>query len=248
MRFEDYHRTVVGYHGTRLSVALDIVSRKRGFKYSRNRDDWLGHGIYFWEYAPQQALWWAERRRRRQKWDEPIAILASMIRLGYCLDLLDPYNVKFVIGCQRQFAEAETFAGRSVPKNANHHKYLDCAVFQYLYDLTDDVRPIDSARAVYVPTGGEKRVWDRSWISQDAHIQVCVRNKTSILGTWLHPIQPGGLDEEEASEVADVGDESYVGPDLGPTQEDVSGGEDPDPGQSGADDSGGGGSGQAAPP
>jgi hypothetical protein len=55
MRFDDYHRTIVGYHGTRLSVALEIVSRRRTFKYSRNRDDWLGHGIYFWEHAPQQA-------------------------------------------------------------------------------------------------------------------------------------------------------------------------------------------------
>ena len=31
MRFDDCHRTIVGYHGTRLSVALDIVNRRRGF-------------------------------------------------------------------------------------------------------------------------------------------------------------------------------------------------------------------------
>ena len=94
MRFDDYHRTIVGYHGTRLSIALNIVNRRQTFKSSRNRDDWLGHGIYFWEYAPQQAYSWAEQRRKRKNWNEPIAILGSMIRLGFCFDLLDPYNVK----------------------------------------------------------------------------------------------------------------------------------------------------------
>lgn len=89
MRFDDYHRTIVGYHGTKLSTALDIVARKQSFKRSENRDEWLGHGIYFWEYAPQQAFWWAKRRQKRQNWKEPIAILAAMIRLGFCFDLLD---------------------------------------------------------------------------------------------------------------------------------------------------------------
>src|SRR4051794_22865003 len=107
MRFDDYHRTVVGYHGTRLSVALDVVNRRRFFKESRNRDDWLGHGVYFWEYAPQQAYWWAERRRRRQHWDEPVAILGSMIRLGFCLDLLDPFNVRYLKEIASEYREAE---------------------------------------------------------------------------------------------------------------------------------------------
>ena len=46
----------------------------------------------------RQARWWAERRQKRQGWDEPVAILGSMLRLGVCLDLLDPYNVKHVKG------------------------------------------------------------------------------------------------------------------------------------------------------
>src|SRR3954469_25733504 len=107
MRFDDYHRTIVGYHGTRLSVALDIVNRRRGFSHSRNRDDWLGHGIYFWEYAPSQARWWAERRQKRRGWNEPIAILGSMIRLGFCFDLLDPYNVTYLTEVYQEYRETQ---------------------------------------------------------------------------------------------------------------------------------------------
>lgn len=197
MRFDDYHRTIVGYHGTRLSVALDIVNRRRKFKFSRNRDDWLGHGIYFWEYAPQQAYSWAERRSRRQNWNEPIAILGSMIRLGFCFDLLDPYNVKYLKEVFGAYHEVETISGRTVPENANHHKYLDCAVFQYAYAAIENSEfgtSVDSARAVYVPTGNERRVWKRSWISDQAHIQICVRNPACIYRNLAPPFnQPGGL-------------------------------------------------------
>jgi hypothetical protein len=188
MRFDDYHRTIIGYHGTRLSVALDIVSRRRGFKYSSNRDDWLGHGVYFWEYAPKQALWWAERRHKRQGWNEPIAIVASMVRLGFCFDLLDPDNARHLARLHDDFILAQNDAGLKVPRNYNKYKALDCAVLQYAYaaiEETESVR-VDSARAVYVPTGTGKRLWKRSWLSRDSHIQVCVRNPQCILGTWLH--------------------------------------------------------------
>lgn len=46
-RYADYHRTVVGYHGTKKDTALRIVQGMEGFEPSRNEDDWLGHGIYF---------------------------------------------------------------------------------------------------------------------------------------------------------------------------------------------------------
>ena len=55
--FFDYHRTIVGFHGTSRSTAQDLVDGA-AFDASANDDDWLGHGIYFWEYAPQQAWWW----------------------------------------------------------------------------------------------------------------------------------------------------------------------------------------------
>lgn len=240
MRFDDYHRTVIGYHGTRLSVALDIVNRKRNFHYSRNRDDWLGHGVYFWEYAPQQALWWAERRQKRQNWNEPVAILASMIRLGFCWDLLEPENLQILKTMHERYVQLQLASRQNIPKNFNHHKYLDCAVFQYAYAIIEDEQQqsVDSTRAVYVPTGKDKRIWPRSWISQSAHIQICVRNERCILGTWLN--HPTHLEESDATLTEEFSAKRLDSEAQGGNQEiekDDHGRTDPSDGQSKSDDS-----------
>lgn len=207
-RFEDYHRTIVGYHGTKRSIALEIVQGKRQFNVSRNDDDWLGHGVYFWEHAPQQAWWWAKRRSKRQNWHEPIAVLGSMIRLGFCLDMLDPFNVIYLEQLFEQYREVEAGAGRQLPKNVRSHKRLDCAVFQYAFAAVEaiDNQQVDSTRAVYVPTGAHERVWPKSWIARQAHIQICVRNQQSILGTWLvSPISSEEwTDDSKSHEQGDV--------------------------------------------
>jgi hypothetical protein len=108
---------------------------------------------------------------------------------GCRLDLLDPYNVRHLRKVFEAYQAKEKEAGRPLPENANHSKYLDCAVFQYAYaaiENTEEQLSVDSARAVYVPTGKKSRVWSRSWISNEAHVQICVRNPSCILGTWLH--------------------------------------------------------------
>lgn len=199
-RFDDYHRTIIGYHGTRRSTALQVVQRQQEFQFSRNRDDWLGHGIYFWEHAPLQAWWWAKRRQRRQNWKEPIAVLASMIRLGFCFDLLDPLNVEYLQAFHREYEASVKLAGLKTPRNANNHKYLDCAVFQYAYAALEAIgTSVDTCRAVYVPTS-DRRVWTRSWISKLAHIQLCVRNPRCILGTWLvEPVEEETSNHEQGS-------------------------------------------------
>jgi hypothetical protein len=107
-RFDDYHRTVVGYHGTGLTAALRIVNRIEDFRWSERDYDWLGRGIYFWEYAPKQALTFAKvrqhqyrKKKNKTAYDqrratEPLAVVACMIRLGFCLDLTEPENVEYV--------------------------------------------------------------------------------------------------------------------------------------------------------
>ncbi len=85
----DYHRTIVAFHGTTAETAADLVDGQP-FRVSSNTDDWLGSGAYFWEYAPKQAWWWA---REFKRYPRP-AVVGAMIRLGNCLDLLDPGNVR----------------------------------------------------------------------------------------------------------------------------------------------------------
>jgi hypothetical protein len=183
-RFADYHRTVIGYHGTRRSTALRIVQGLEGHKRSENTDDWLGHGIYFWEYAPKQVWAWARQRQKNAKWEEEVAVVASMIRLANCFDLLDPDTLHELNRLEHDFVESERVAGRTVSRNRNKSKYFDCAVFQFAYmSLDRQGDPVDTCRAVFVPSA--QRLWPFSGIYQNAHIQLCVRNTACILGTWL---------------------------------------------------------------
>lgn len=192
--FDDYHRTVIGYHGTKRSTALRIVQGLEAFVPSTNRDDWLGNGVYFWEYGPQQAWSWADRMRRvrvkANQWDddEEIAVLGSMIRLGHCLDLLDPLNIRVLKSQVAGFRADLAVARRPFPRNVHAHRYLDCAIFEYTYAwLAEMGRPIDTCRAVYIPTSSKTRIWNGSWIYEGSHIQLCVRNPGCVLGTWLVP-------------------------------------------------------------
>ncbi|MBA2117728.1 hypothetical protein [Bremerella alba] len=211
--FNDYHRTVVGYHGTTLSVALRLVNRISKFTSSDRDYDWLGKGVYFWEYAPKQALNFAQIRQTQLKKkrnknskeeyraNEPLAVVAGTIRLGFCLDLTDPENIKYVSEVYKSFQETMDLTGEDLPKNTRRYRKLDRAVFDYAYKVIEESDPnsrVDTARGVYVPASGSKRIWEGSWIAHDTHLQICVRNTASILGLWLH--HPTKLEVSDACE------------------------------------------------
>jgi hypothetical protein len=183
----DYDRTLVAFHGTRRSTAKELV-RGDAFGVSENDDDWLGHGIYFWEFAPQQAWWWARRR-----YGDGAAVVGALIRLGQCLDLLDPSNALLLRAAHDDLERMISLARKRLPENANNHKYLDCAVFNYAYGLLDqDGRAVDSCRAVFVPLkqGKMPRLWRRSGVFGRVHVQLCVRTPSNILAVW--PVRKDG--------------------------------------------------------
>lgn len=192
--FLDYNRTIIGYHGTSRQKAEQIV-RTQQFTPSRNKHDWLGHGVYFWEYAPKQALWWARKRHNADA-----AVVASMIRLGNCLDLLDPDNARALRSFHKELADTLAKEQKELPRNRNTMKYRDCFVLEAYYAKLKDsgTEIVDASRGVYVPTPGASesgdggyRLWERSWLTLDSHIQICIRPdslKACILGTW--PVQP----------------------------------------------------------
>ena len=62
MAYLDYHRTVIGYHGTTANVADDLVAGEP-FVPSESVDEWLGNGVYFWEY-PRSRLGGGQRISR----------------------------------------------------------------------------------------------------------------------------------------------------------------------------------------
>lgn len=160
-RFDDYHRTVIGYHGTGLSAALRVVNRVEEFRPSERDYDWLGRGVYFWEYAPKQALRFAELRQRQlrkkrnrtpeeeRRASERLAVVGCMIRLGHCLDLTEPDHIKYVRDVYADYAKLMADADAKLPQNTRKYRKLDCAVFEYAYRLLEGSDPtvkVDTAR------------------------------------------------------------------------------------------------------
>lgn len=179
IEFSDYHRSVIGYHGTTADAADRLVSGE-DFDLSDEDDEWFGKGIYFWEHAFQQAWWWAKRNGNPNP-----AVIGAVIRLGNCFDLLDAGNVTILREFHDKMIEDMHVVQSEVPVNVRSHRSLDCAVFNYLYAEFEAARkPLDTARAVFVPTAVAKRVYKGSWISEETHIQICVRNPKSILAVW----------------------------------------------------------------
>jgi hypothetical protein len=64
MRLLDYQRFVIGYHGCDKEIADRVFMGEGELEYSSNRHDWLGKGIYFWEYGPHRAYEWAQWRSK----------------------------------------------------------------------------------------------------------------------------------------------------------------------------------------
>ena len=112
---------------------------------------------------------------------EPLAVAASMIRLGFCFATFsNPENVEYLLEVKpAAYAASKARAGIcSSPNNDQEVPEVGiCDVFEYAYSVINSEQnaSVDTARGVYVPTDGQRRVWDGSWISRDSHIQLCVR-------------------------------------------------------------------------
>jgi hypothetical protein len=151
------------------------------FEESDEDNEWFGRGIYFWEHAFKQAWWWA---RRNDRHPHP-AVVGAVIRLGRCFDLVDPGNVPIFQEYHEALVAEHARAGVQPPTNIITDRRLDCAIFNYLYAYQERAgQAVDTARAVYYPTSPIRRAVPRSWISDQTHIQVCVRNPKSILALW----------------------------------------------------------------
>ena len=67
---------LVGYHGTIKTNAEKILSSGI-FKESNEKDDWLGHGIYFFADV-ENAIKWANERANR--YNEEAVVLSANIK------------------------------------------------------------------------------------------------------------------------------------------------------------------------
>ena len=61
-----YDRIIIAYHGCDAEIAERLLHGEP-FRMSQNDYDWLGEGIYFWEYGADRALRFAHNQRARGK-------------------------------------------------------------------------------------------------------------------------------------------------------------------------------------
>jgi hypothetical protein len=186
----NYQRTIFAYHGCDRAIAEAVLLGRTRLQPSRNQYDWLGAGIYFWEYGPQRAFEWASgmAKRRPEQIHEP-AVLGAIIHLGFCFDLLDVRFTDKLACLYPAFAETLQKAGQPMPVNApssgndrDHlRRNLDCAMINWA--LSENEKTVgDSFQTVRGVFQEGVPAFSGSRIMRKSHIQVVVRDATCILG------------------------------------------------------------------
>lgn len=171
---------VVGYHGCSRAAAETILSQQQ-FVPSTKEFDWLGKGIYFWEYAPYRALDWAIQRCSASG-EEP-AVVCATIQLGRCLNLLDTeHTQKLTETYQQIVAEVDM---ENLPRNTRRGAhFLD----RFVIDTYCRVLEANALLAIQTVRGsfpeGEP-IYSGSKILSRAHTQLAVRDAACLLDFFL---------------------------------------------------------------
>jgi hypothetical protein len=186
---------IIGFHGCDLATRDKLLKSPTDFKKSENVYDWLGHGMYFWEYDCERALAFAQFKKDHHKTaQDPVktpAVIGAVINLGFCLDLLDSSSIK-LLTLGHEILEAN-LKGQNLelPKNKKGKtgkdfvfRHLDCAVIQTLHlnRKDNDLEEFDSVRGVFWEG---KRIYKNAGFRDKNHIQICIRNPNCIKGFFL---------------------------------------------------------------
>lgn len=168
-------RTVIGYHGCSEETAGKILA-EQSFIPSTKFYDWLGEGVYFWEYAPYRALEWAITRCAREG-GQPV-VLRATIRLGRCLNLLD---VKPIPHLMETYQSLVTSVGLlNLPRNTERGAhYLDRLVID-TYCRPGEHRQPGTVQTVRGSFAEGTPIYPGSKILSKAHVQLAVRDPTCI--------------------------------------------------------------------
>ena len=135
---------------------------------SRNKYDWLGEGIYFWENSPTRAMEYAVLLKKHPRVKGPRietpATIGAIIDLGYCLNLLDAKFLNTVKDAHARLVKLFQRAGIPIPRNRRIGarrelllRDLDCAVINFMHQARADqgLREFETVRAAALP---EQRV------------------------------------------------------------------------------------------
>lgn len=152
-----------GFHGTERSSAHEIL--KTGyFKYSIDDEEWLGKGIYFFDFDYKQAWYFCEKARKYSEW----AVLSCNIVTDNYIDL----NMTDHFEAFKSFANKlkNRYKTRS---DGKPRKLINAVVLNVMLEA----KPFDLVRAVFAVSPGYPV--DRTNIIP-VQFQICVRNRDCI--------------------------------------------------------------------
>jgi hypothetical protein len=180
-----YDRTVIAYHGCDAETAERLLHGEP-FKPSRNSYDWLGEGIYFWEYGVDRALRFAHDQQRRGKVTTP-AVVGALVQLGRCFDLMDTRHTDELPLAFEEWKVLFLESGLPLPVNAGTtpdllRRHRDCAVLNYYFRrLAKGGVHYDTVRCAF---GEGLPAFEGSGIQHKSHVQIAVRDPACIIGVF----------------------------------------------------------------
>lgn len=153
----------IGYHGTSKEAA-DLILKSNYFYSSRDEEEWLGEGVYFFEDDSLQALDWCKKVKKFNGY----CILKSDIEAEKVVNMIDKKTY-------REFSELSKHIKGKYKTRSDHkpRKLINSVIFNIMYNI----EKYDIVRAAF-PIMTEE-VADRSNIVP-MQIQLCVRNKECI--------------------------------------------------------------------
>lgn len=172
---------VLGYHGTKRSYVTSILNN--GFLPSTNEYDWLGDGVYFFQDAPNRARTWAA-----DCYGSDVCVIGAEIELIDCIDLLDTGWSEFLADVYDKYLEKMKTEGISLPRQSTGAHRLDRAVLNYAVSvLNENEIIVRTIRAAFIEGNP---VFPNSALFEKSHIQVVVRDTSTIKKTWIeNPLQ-----------------------------------------------------------
>jgi len=181
-----YDRTIIAYHGCSAETA-ERIRAGEPFKQSDNDWDWLGRGVYFWEFGLARAWGWAQEQGASKGFVP--AVVGAIIQLGECFDLLDTHATEYLAEYTKTYVRSLRDAGKDVPRNRGADfgaRYFDCALLNNaLAALEPEGIRYQTVRCGF--TEGP-RIYDDGDITSElrlhSHVQISVRDPACIVGTF----------------------------------------------------------------
>ncbi len=173
---------VLGFHGCTEEIAKKVINRECDLTPSKNKYDWLGEGVYFWEANPLRAMEWARTVCKGEG-----AVVGALIRLGHCCNLLDSKCLKEISESYKFYmalceAQNMQMAKNELPKSGADIllRNLDCAVINNLHSLREEkgLPAYDTVRGVFWEG---KELYPNAGFREKNHIQLAVKNTSNIL-------------------------------------------------------------------